>query len=855
MCEASPKTMYLNDYTPFGYHIEDVHLTFDLAPNATRVYSRIRFSTDLKSPNSTFFLHGEDLSLISAKINGEKVIPLLTKVGLTCAVPSEPFTWECEVQINPAANTSLEGLYLSNGMYCTQCEAEGFRKITYYADRPDVMSTFTVRINGLHNTLLSNGNLIKSGQGWAEWHDPWPKPSYLFALVAGELVTHRSTFTTIDGKNVELGIYVRPGDEDKCAFAMQALKDSMKWDENIYGRVYDLDVFNIVAVDDFNMGAMENKGLNIFNAAAVLASPETSTDMNFERIEGIIAHEYFHNWTGNRITCRDWFQLCLKEGLTVFRDSQFTADMRSAPVKRINDIIDLRAQQFPEDQGPLSHPVRPESFQEINNFYTATVYEKGAEVIRMLKILVGDTAYKKAVQNYFDRHDGQACTIEQWLACFETVLEDNTKSLSSNAFTAGDMPAFQRWYSQPGTPTVSIKMKQKDDLLTLDFTQSNAKSDGKPQIIPILWGLISSDGTELLDTQLFILKQNRDRLTVKSPPKSVPSILRGFSAPVILDHTPDNPFLLKYDTDPFNRWEAARSLARNSLISTITEGRGVDIAWLDGMATVLSDENLDPAYRSLMLGLPSQSELAADLHRLGHTPDPDNIWGAIDGLKQALSDNLATNLLKLYLDHQVTDHFIPNSNQAGVRSLGNAALSLLTRQDGGKQAQIQYDKADNMTQQLAALANLIRAGKGTAALTKFQKQWKHDRLVMDKWFSLQVTEASPDNAAGKAKTLTGHSAFNWKNPNRFRSIIGALSNHHAGFHNKIGSGYSLVAEWLIILDPINPQIAARMCSAFQTWKRYDGVRQSIIKNELDKIATTKNLSSDTTEMITRIRDL
>ncbi|MEO0744837.1 MAG: M1 family aminopeptidase, partial [Pseudomonadota bacterium] len=418
MRDATPQTIYLADYTPFGFAVEDVHLTFDLAPSATRVTARIRFAPKPDAADPTFFLHGENLQLISARIDGEAVQPTLTDEGLTCAVPNVPFTWEAEVQIDPAANTALEGLYQSNGMYCTQCEAEGFRKITYYPDRPDVMSTFTVRINGPHAVLLSNGNPVAAGDGWAEWHDPWPKPAYLFALVAGELVAHRDTFTTMEGRKVDLALYVRPGDEGKCAFGMQALKDSMQWDEDVYGRAYDLDVFNIVAVDDFNMGAMENKGLNIFNASAVLASPETSTDGNFERIEAIIAHEYFHNWTGNRITCRDWFQLCLKEGLTVFRDSEFTSDMRSAPVKRISDVIDLRARQFPEDQGPLAHPVRPESFQEINNFYTATVYEKGAEVIRMLKILVGDAAYAEALTLYFDRHDGQACTIEDWLKVF-----------------------------------------------------------------------------------------------------------------------------------------------------------------------------------------------------------------------------------------------------------------------------------------------------------------------------------------------------------------------------------------------------------------------------------------------------
>ncbi|MEP1198495.1 aminopeptidase N [Tateyamaria sp.] len=846
MRDASPQTIYLKDYAPFGFAVQDVHLTFDLAPSATRVTARIRFVPDRAAADRTFFLHGENLSLISAKIDGEAVKPTLTDEGLICDVPDMPFTWEAEVQIDPAGNTALEGLYLSNGMYCTQCEAEGFRKITYYPDRPDVMSTFTVRINGPHGTLLSNGNPVAAGDGWAEWHDPWPKPAYLFALVAGELIAHRDTFTTMEGRKVDLALYVRPGDEGKCAFGMQALKDSMVWDEKVYGRPYDLDVFNIVAVDDFNMGAMENKGLNIFNASAVLASPETSTDGNFERIEAIIAHEYFHNWTGNRITCRDWFQLCLKEGLTVFRDSQFTADMRSAPVKRISDVIDLRARQFPEDQGPLAHPVRPESFQEINNFYTATIYEKGAEVIAMLKTLVGDDAYAKALDLYFDRHDGQACTIEDWLKVFEDA-------------TGRDLSQFQRWYAQAGTPHVAVSEAFADGTYTLEFTQSTPPSattpDPAPLVIPIAVGLIAPDGSEAMPTQILELTQASQTFTFPGlNAKPVPSILRGFSAPVVLDHDADHAFLLAHDTDPFNRWEAARSLARTSLMNTILKGTTPDAVWINGIANVMRDDTLDPAYRALMLGLPGQSELAAEIQRAGHIPDPDAIWVAVNTLKQALSDKISDDLGAMYAAHQVTAPYAPDAAQSGMRAFGNAILSLITRQDGGDQAQAQYDAADNMTQQLSALANLIRAGRGDAALSQFEAQWKDDRLVMDKWFGLQVMEAKPDDAADTAKALTKHAGFNWKNPNRFRATLGALAAHHAGFHAKDGSGYALLADWLITLDPVNPQTTARMCSAFQTWRRYDAIRQSMISKELVRIASTPDLSRDTTEMITRIRE-
>uniref|UniRef100_UPI0002557D18 aminopeptidase N n=1 Tax=Oceanicola sp. S124 TaxID=1042378 RepID=UPI0002557D18 len=539
------QTIYLADYTPFGWSVEDVHLTFRLAPEGTRVISRIRFAPNPDASQGSFFLHGEDLTLISAKIDGQAVSPEISEEGLTCAVPDAPFTWEAEVEIAPAKNFALEGLYMSNGMYCTQCEAEGFRKITYYPDRPDVMSVFTVRIEGDEPVKLSNGNPVASGEGFAEWHDPWPKPAYLFALVAGDLIAHPDRFTTRSGKEVELNIYVRPGDEDKCAFGMEALKKSMKWDEDVYGREYDLDIFNIVAVDDFNMGAMENKGLNIFNSSCVLASPETSTDANFERIEAIIAHEYFHNWTGNRITCRDWFQLCLKEGLTVFRDASFTADMRSEPVKRISDVIDLRARQFREDNGPLAHPVRPESFQEINNFYTATVYEKGAEVIGMLKRLVGDAAYAKALDLYFDRHDGQACTIEDWLQVFEDA-------------TGRDLTQFKRWYSQAGTPRLHVREEWADGTFTLHFSQQTPPTPGQPdklpQVLPIAVGLIGPNGDEVQGTTLLEMTETEQSFSFSGlGARPVPSILRGFSAPVILQHETDTEtraFLLAHDTDP-----------------------------------------------------------------------------------------------------------------------------------------------------------------------------------------------------------------------------------------------------------------------------------------------------------------
>ena len=846
MRDPSPKTIYLKDYQPFGYIVEEVHLTFDLAPTATRVRARIRFSPNPETKDRRFFLHGEDLMLISAMIDGTEVTPTPQDGGITCAVPDGHFTWEAEVEINPEANTALEGLYLSNGMYCTQCEAEGFRKITYYPDRPDVMSTFTVRINGDFPALLSNGNPTASGDGWAEWHDPWPKPSYLFALVAGDLVAHRDSFTTKSGQHVDLALYVRPGDEGKCAFGMQALKDSMKWDEEVYGREYDLDVFNIVAVDDFNMGAMENKGLNIFNSSAVLASPETATDNNFERIEAIIAHEYFHNWTGNRITCRDWFQLCLKEGLTVFRDAQFTSDMRSAPVKRIDDVIDLRARQFPEDQGPLAHPVRPESFQEINNFYTATVYEKGAEVIGMLKTLVGDQGYQKALSLYFDRHDGDAATIEDWLKVFEDA-------------TGRDLTQFKRWYSQAGTPHVAVKEEFEGDNYRLTLTQhlppSTATPEPKPMVIPVAVGLLNPDGSEALPTEVLELTEPSQTFVFEGfSDKPVPSILRGFSAPVVLDHNADHAFLLAHDTDTFNRWEAARTLAKASLLSTIKSGTRPSSAYLDGLMSVVLDKDLDPAYRAQMLDLPGQSELAADLHGEGTTPDPDAIYDAVEAMKRAQARMLEPHFAEMCLTCQVTEPYQPNAEQSGRRALGNAALSLLSRLDGGRAAQTQYDNANNMTLQLGALSALLRAGNGSDALAAFEAQWKADRLVMNKWFALQVMLAKPDEAVATARALTEHPDFTMTNPNRFRSVIGVFAGNHAGFHQKDGSGYRFLADWLIKLDPLNPQTTARICTAFQTWKRYDKDRQVLIREQLDRIADTDGLSRDVTEMITRIRE-
>ena len=847
MKDAANPTIYLKDYTPPAWLVEEVELTFRLDPKATRVLSKVRFVPNPATDDRRFFLEGEELTLISAKIDGAEVSPNITPDGLTCDTPNDAFTWEAEVEISPATNTALEGLYMSNGMYSTQCEAQGFRKITYYPDRPDVMSVFTVRIESDLPVLLSNGNKVASGDGFAEWHDPWPKPAYLFALVAGELLNLPGSFTTRSGKEVELNVWVRKGDEDKCDFAMEALKKSMTWDEEVYGREYDLDIFNIVAVDDFNMGAMENKGLNIFNSSAVLASPETATDANFERIEAIIAHEYFHNWTGNRITCRDWFQLCLKEGLTVFRDAQFTADMRSEPVKRISDVLDLRGRQFREDGGPLAHPVRPESFQEINNFYTATVYEKGAEVIGMLKRLVGDDDYAKALDLYFDRHDGQACTIEDWLKVFEDA-------------TGRDLSQFKLWYSQAGTPKVTMTDDWADGTYTVHLKQTLRPTpetdEKKPQVIPFAIGLLSPSGEEVVPTTLLELTEAEQSFTFDGlSDRPIPSPLRGFSAPVILDRETRNEeraFLLAHDTDPFNRWEAGRQLAKSALIAMIEGGQSPDAAFLDALKQLVTDDSLDPAFRALCLGLPSEDDLAQTLADNGRTPDPQAIWDGRQAMRGAVADVLADDLERLYTAHRVTGPYSPDAEPAGKRALTGALLSLITLRDNGAAAAAQYEAANNMTEQLGALSALLAADLGSLQLGLFADQWAHERLVMDKWFMVQVAHARPDAAADVAQALTERPDFTMTNPNRFRAVFGALAMNQAGFHHASGKGYRLMADWLMKLDPMNPQTTARMCSAFQTWRRYDADRQGMMQEQLERIAGLEGLSRDTGEMVGRI---
>ena len=849
----APRTVHLADYRPYSHRVDGVELTVRLSPDATRVRARLRLSPDpARGGGQDLRLDGEHLRLIACALDGRPLDVAPDPRGLTIPatmLPDAPFVLETEVEIDPAANTALEGLYLSNGVYCTQCEAEGFRRITFYPDRPDVMARFRVRIEGDAPVLLSNGNPVARGPGWAEWDDPWPKPAYLFALVAGDLVAQRETFTTASGRRVDLNIWVRPADAGRSAYAMDSLIRAMRWDEQVYGREYDLDVFNIVAVDDFNMGAMENKGLNVFNARYVLASPATATDDDFARIEAIVAHEYFHNWTGNRITCRDWFQLCLKEGLTVFRDQEFTGDMRSRAVKRIEDVLTLRARQFREDDGPLAHPVRPESFVEINNFYTATVYEKGAEVIRMLRTLVGDGNYARALDLYFARHDGRAATIEDWLAVFEDV-------------TGRDLSQFARWYAEAGTPRVAVTEDWDEGTGTYGLTlaQTNPPTPGQPvkrdKVIPVAVGLLNPNGDEVVPTRVLELTGARQRFAFPGlAARPVPSILRGFSAPVILERdvpSEERAFLLAHDTDPFNRWEAGRALAKDILSRMVTEGAAPGPDWLDAMARVLRDEGADPAFRALVLRLPAEDDMAQTLHAAGRVPDPQAIHAARRRLADALARHLAADLPAVFERLAEPGPFTPDARSAGRRALRLAVLGLLTRIDDGRTARAAFAAADTMTEELGALGCLLEAGGGEEALARFEARWSGDRLVMDKWFALQVTLAAPGDCAATAERLTRHPAFDLRNPNRFRSVLGALGTNHAGFHHASGAAYRLLADWLIRLDPLNPQTAARMSTAFETWGRYDADRQGMIRAALERIRAAPGLSPDLAEMADRM---
>ena len=873
------RTIRLKDYTPAPFAIDSVELDIRLEPEKTKVMSRLKLRPNPKSNvvGEPLVLNGQGLDLVEVKLSGRKLAAkdyTLSEGSLSIPeVPDRPFTLEITTFCNPEANKALTGLYRSRGIYCTQCEAEGFRRISYFYDRPDVLSIFTTRIEADAETvpvLLSNGNLIdsgkiaKTGRHFAVWHDPFKKPSYLFAMVGGKLGHIADTFTTASGRKVDLRIYVEPGKEDRCGWAMDSLKRSMRWDEERFGREYDLDIFMIVAVSDFNMGAMENKGLNVFNDKLVLASPETATDGNFEAIESVIAHEYFHNWTGNRITCRDWFQLCLKEGLTVFRDQEFSSDERSRTVQRIADVRGLRIAQFPEDSGPLAHPVRPSSYIEINNFYTATVYEKGAELCRMLLTMLGQAGFRNGMDLYFERHDGEATTVESFIKCFEDAC-------------ATDLRQFMLWYSQAGTPELvcSLTYDRKTQTAELTVEQALAPSPGqpkkKPYHIPLRMGLIGGNGQDIAlqledgrepTDGLLELRKPREVFRFKNvPSKPVASLLRGFSAPVNLtfdQSTADLEFLMIHDHDLYNRWQAAQTYAARTIIEAMSggkagKGRSAGVGLARAIGHTIGDEKLEPAYRAQFMSLPSESEIARAVR---NNVDPAAIHQARELILRAVGTELHETLEQLYARHKPKGAYSPDAASAGKRSLRAAALFLIAKR--GKPADIalaarHFAESHNMSDQLTGLALLsdVAGPERIQALAAFEKQWSHDLLVMDKWFAVQAMSSRADTPEQVAMLLD-HPLFSLRNPNKVRALIGGFAQaNQLNFNRADGKGYELVARTMIELDGFNPQVAARILGAFRSWQMLEPGRRKLAKAALETVHAAKGLSRDAYEIVTR----
>jgi aminopeptidase N len=857
----------LAEYAPPPYQALHVDMRVRLHPTATEVdvtttYRAIHAS-DTPPP---LVLDGDELTLGGALLDGE---PLASDAYAATpdhfmlkAPPKREFSLTIRTVINPTANTKLMGLYRSNGIYCTQCEADGFRRISYFLDRPDVMATYRVRLEADAAecpVLLANGNPDETGQlhdgrHFAVWNDPHPKPCYLFAMVGGDLGSIHSRYTTADGRDVALGVYVEKGKEGQADYAMEALKASMRWDEKVFGLNYDLDVFNIVAVSDFNMGAMENKGLNIFNDKYVLASPDTATDTDYMLIEAIIAHEYFHNWTGNRITCRDWFQLCLKEGLTVFRDQEFTSDMRSRAVKRILDAKELKSRQFVEDAGPLAHPVRPSAYNEINNLYTATVYEKGAEVIRMLKRLIGDKAFSEGMQLYFRRHDGEAATIEQFIDCFAEAAET-------------DLAAFSLWYNQAGTPRVSVTRSYDAARreMTLSLKQETPPTPGeaskRPQVIPVVYGLAHPDKPASQD-QLHVLRAETDSIVIPDVDAgAVPSLFRGFSAPVNLDIDLTDDELLTLaarDSDSFNRWQALQMLAMRRLrlmTSALRDGRSAEpgTAVCTAIEAALEKAELDPAFAALAIAIPGESDIAREI---GSNVDPDAIFLARRTLRRSVGNALATKALAARRAMPRATTYNPDARAAGRRSFRNAALDLAVAggaDDAIEAARRQFASADNMTDQFAALSMLAHAdlNRREEVIGLFERQHIARPLVMDKWFALQA--CLPEvGVLDRIRRLLTHPAFSLTNPNRARSLIGgfAMSNP-TQFHRADGKGYRFVAEMALQLDATNPQVAARIMTAFRTWRTLEPGRRARAQEALNLLADHDKLSRDVRDIVDR----
>ncbi len=874
------QTFRLEDYRPTPYAIPETKLDFSLEPEKTIVSATLTIERrDDTRAGTPLVLDGDELKLVSIAIDGKPLadnsyVATPDQLEISDLPEGKRFTLEIVTEINPTTNRQLSGLYRSSGVYCTQCEAEGFRRITYYYDRPDVLSVYTVRIDADRQAapiLLSNGNPVDNGsvegkpyRHFAVWHDPHPKPSYLFALVAGSLGVVKDHFTTQSGRPVDLAIYVEHGKEGRALYAMDALKRSMRWDEEKFGREYDLDVFNIVAVSDFNMGAMENKGLNVFNDKYVLADPETATDVDYAGIEAVIAHEYFHNWTGNRITCRDWFQLCLKEGLTVYRDHEFSADERSRPVKRISEVKILKAQQFPEDAGPLAHPVRPREYREINNFYTATVYEKGSEVVRMIRTIIGPELFRKGMDLYFERHDGDAATIEDFVKVFADV-------------SGQDFSQFALWYDQAGTPKVEAAFTHDaaKETFAIELTQSLGATPGqavkKPMHIPIAFGLIGPDGKDMVaasveggDVRGDVIHLHHASETIvfhgiKERP--VPSLLRGFSAPVNLTaplSDDDRAFLALNDSDPVARWQALTGIFNQVLLEGAKRVRGghapaVEDKIVELAGKVASDETLDPAFRALCLTLPSESDIAREM---GSNVDPDAILASRNHLVDAIAARYSKDFASLYDALKQDGAFSPDAGAAGKRALRNVLLDYLTRHENSQQrAANQFAVADNMTDRFAALTILVHrfgdSSEAKDALASFERQFGMDGLVMDKWFSVQASRPG-DVALQAVRDLTKHALFSLDNPNRVRSLIGSFSaSNPTGFNRKDGAAYAFFADTILSIDPENPQLAARLLTALRSWRSLEDARREHARAALARISGAGKLSTDLRDIVDR----
>jgi aminopeptidase N len=871
----SPGTIRRADYTPPPFLIETVDLDVELGKETTEVRARlaVRRNPAAVAKPLDLVLDGKKMELVSVRLDGEPANHELTAETLTVRGVPESFSLDITTRLRPQENTELTGLYKSRDLFCTQCEAEGFRRITYFLDRPDVMARYTTRIvadRALAPVLLSNGNLVDSGiladgRHFARWEDPFPKPSYLFALVAGPLECLEDRFTTRSGREVTLRIYVRPGDVGRCGHAMDSLKKSMKWDEDVYGLEYDLDTFMIVAIDDFNMGAMENKGLNVFNSKLVLANPETATDLDYHSIEAVVAHEYFHNWTGNRVTCRDWFQLSLKEGLTVFRDQQFSADMGSAADARIDDVRRLRASQFPEDAGPMAHPVRPDSYIEINNFYTATVYQKGAEVVRMMHTLLGPQRYRQGIDLYFQRHDGQAVTCDD----FANAMEDAS---------GVDLAQFRLWYAQAGTPDVRVDggYDAGGRRYTLTVTQSLRPTPGqpekKPMHIPLSVGLLDGAGRDLPlrlageataggTTRVLDVRTPRDVFVFEDvPEKPVASLLRGFSAPVKLDAPRSDDeltFLMAHDSDPFARWEAGQQLGARLILELVEArkaGRPMVVPdhFVDAIRRTLDDQRLDRSFIADAVTLPG----LAFLGELTPEIDIEGLWAAQQRVRSVLSDRLADRWGSVYDANHATGPYRFTPAEVGRRRLRSTALSYLSLEGGDaarRRAVAYFEGAGNMTESIAGLAILAELGgaEGEAALAAFHERWKNEALVLDKWFAIQARTPT-EGTLDRVRALVDHPSYDRRNPNRVYSLVGAFaSGNPVQFHRTGGGGYRFLADQVLATDRLNPQIAARLLGPLGSWRRYDKVRQDLMRHELQRIVAEPGLSRGVFEIASK----